>query len=123
MEMNELQQELLSIHGIKSLPAFDGQQAVDICRHCDAVLLDLMLPKMDGFEACRRIRDLCYPHTPIIIITAMDNDECREQGFAVGADAYFSKPFDPDEVISTLQRLLEEAGNNQGHPDPRKPAT
>ena len=111
VEMNELQQELLAIHGLGSLPAYDGQQAVEICQSCDAVLLDLMMPKIDGFEACRRIREACCPHTPIIIVTALDNEECRKQGFEVGADAYFSKPFDPDEVIGTLQRLLEEAGN------------
>ena len=117
VEMNELQQELLAIHGLESLPAYDGQQAVEICHNCDAILLDLMLPKMDGFEACRQIREACCPHMPIIIVTALDSEESRKQGFEVGADAYFSKPFDPDEVISTLERLLEEASDNGWHPD------
>jgi len=111
-EMSRLEQELLALHGLESMCAYDGIEAIDLCQRCNvkAVMLDLMLPKMDGFETCKRLRECLPPRLPIIIVTALDSDDCRQQGFQVGADAYFSKPFDPDEVIHTLERLMVEAG-------------
>ena len=115
VEMNELQRELLAVHGLDAVAAYTGIEALEVCRRCnaDAVLLDVMLPEMDGFETCRRLRRH-GPHMPIVIVTALDSDDCRERGLAAGADAYFSKPFDPSEVIETLQRLLKEASQNAG---------
>ena len=112
-EMNELECELLQIHGMDSVPAYDGLQAVDQATkgHPDAVLLDIMLPEMDGFECCRQIRNLDGPNVPIILITALDNDSTREEGFRAGASAFFTKPFDPNEIVETLRILLEEAGS------------
>jgi len=111
-EMNQLQQELLAVHGLDSVAAYDGAEALEVCCKCDAdaVMLDLMLPRMDGFETCRKLRQGPHPNIPIVIVTALDNNECRQEGLAAGADAYFSKPFDPDEVISKLRQLLDKAG-------------
>jgi DNA-binding response OmpR family regulator len=108
-EMNELQRELLGIHGMDSIPAYSGTEALRIIseKQVAAVLLDIMLPEMDGFETCLRIRELPHGKMPILMVTAMDSPECRERGISVGADAYFVKPFDPDEVITSLQDLLE----------------
>jgi putative two-component system response regulator len=110
-EMNQLQRELLAIHGMDSLPAYSGTEAiaVDSERTPDAILLDVMLPELDGFETCIQLRQKQKEqdrHVPIIMLTAMDSDECRQRGFAAGADAYFIKPFDPDEVIKALQVML-----------------
>jgi len=111
-EMNELQRELLEVHGLDGVAAYSGAQALSLAdrHHADAVLLDVMLPEMDGFETCRRLRKRTGPEVPIVMITALDSEDCRRRGFDAGADAYFVKPFDPDEVISTLRTLL--AGND-----------
>ena len=110
-EMNDLQRELLGIHGMDSIPAYSGTEALRIVseQRITAVLLDIMLPEMDGFETCLRIRELPGGNIPVLMITAMDSPECRERGFSVGADAYFIKPFDPDEVIMSLQNFLERS--------------
>ncbi|MBS3821862.1 MAG: response regulator [Planctomycetes bacterium] len=107
-EMNQLQRELLAIHGMDSVPAYSGTEAlaVDADRKPDAILLDVMLPELDGFETCIRLREKQQRSVPVIMLTAMDSDECRQRGFAAGADAYFIKPFDPDDVIKSLHVLL-----------------
>lgn len=111
VEMNELQRELLALHGMDSVPAYSGTQALDIRKEhpADAILLDVMLPELDGFETCKLIRERENgQHVPIVMLTALDSDECRQRGFAAGADAYFVKPFDPDEVVDTLRVLMDE---------------
>ncbi|MCK5113221.1 MAG: response regulator transcription factor [Phycisphaerae bacterium] len=110
-EMNELQRELLGIHGMDSIPAYTGTEALRMVSEnkVAAILLDIMLPEMDGFETCLRIRELPHGTMPILMVTAMDSPECRERGIAVGADAYFVKPFDPDEVINSLRDMLENS--------------
>ena len=117
-EMNELEQELLAAHGLDSVAAYDGVEALELCcsSGADAVLLDLMLPTMDGFETCRRLRQSTPHHIPIVIVTAMDSDDCRRLGVQAGADAYFPKPFDPDEVIATIYRLLAGRGHDGVQP-------
>jgi len=111
-EMNQLECELLQIHGMRAVPAYSGTEAVDIVARCDAdaVLLDMMLPEMDGFECCRCLRDLNSRNLPIVIITALDSEESRQEGLAAGADAYFTKPFDPFEIVDTLRMLIDKAG-------------
>jgi len=122
-EMNDLQRELLEVHGLDAVAAHTGVEAINAATRCgaDAVLLDVMLPEMDGFETCRRLRGVVGSRVPIIMITALDNEDCRRRGFEAGADAYFGKPFDPDEIISTLRMLIgtrpEQAGD--GDCDPR----
>jgi DNA-binding response OmpR family regulator len=107
-EMNDLERELLELNGIRAVAAYTGIQAVEIFKqgHTDAVLLDVMLPELDGFETCRRLRALDSGRLRIIMISALDSDDCRRKGYEMGADAYFTKPFDPDEVVSAIQRLI-----------------
>ena len=108
-DMNQLQCELLDVHGFDSLAAYTGAEALELYdeKTTDAVLLDLMLPEMDGYETCRRLRSRgSADRLPIIMITAMASDDCRQKGLDAGADAYFTKPFDPDQVISTLAVLI-----------------
>jgi DNA-binding response OmpR family regulator len=109
MEMNQLQRELLAIHGMDSVPAYSGTEAlaIDLEQPVDAILLDVMLPELDGFETCVRLREQQQDRTvPILMLTALDSEECRQKGFSAGADAYFIKPFDPDEVVQKLNELL-----------------
>ena len=113
-EMNELERELLAVHGLDAVAAFTGTEALDVCERtdADAILLDIMLPELDGFETCRRLRQRGR-RVPIVMVTALDSDDCRRLGNEAGADAYFCKPFDPDEVINTLQRLIEGNGKQR----------
>ena len=110
-EMNELQRELLSLHGMDSVAAYSGVEALELAKehNPDAVMLDVMLPEMDGFETCQHLRaQQGDKKMPIVMLTALDTEDCRARGFECGADAYFIKPFDPDEVISTIQVLIAE---------------
>ncbi|MHC4562381.1 MAG: response regulator transcription factor [Planctomycetota bacterium] len=110
-EMNELECELLEIHGMEPVPAYDGAEAVEVSKHCkaDAVLMDIMLPEMDGLECCRQLRARNGGRVPIIIISALDTDDSRQQGVDVGADAYFTKPFDPDQIIEAIRDLIDRS--------------
>ncbi|MFG0284321.1 MAG: response regulator transcription factor [Phycisphaerales bacterium JB039] len=107
-EMNELERQLLEARGLEAIGALTGAEAVRLAQQngLDGVLLDLMLPEMDGFETCRRLR--ATSDAPIVILTALDSDDCRQRGLDAGASAYFTKPFDPDEVIETLRELIAD---------------
>ncbi|MBA3416026.1 MAG: response regulator transcription factor [Chloroflexia bacterium] len=78
----------------------------------DLVVLDLMLPGLDGRGLCRRIRDGLggKPDVPILMLTALDDRRDTLEGFALGADDYLTKPFDPDELVARLKALLRRAG-------------
>ena len=93
------------------MAAYTGAQALELTVRChaDAILLDIMLPEMDGFEALRRLRAEGHRHLPVVVLSALDSEECRRRSQECGANAYFSKPFDPDEVIHTLQNLITSA--------------
>jgi DNA-binding response OmpR family regulator len=107
-DMNELECQILSMHGFRPVPAFTGREALDAWDrdNVDAILLDIMLPELDGYETCRRIRGSGARQVPIVMVTALDGEESRRLGAEAGADAFFRKPFNPDEVISTLRELL-----------------
>lgn len=86
--------------------AFDGQQALLKVEQnsYDAILLDVMLPVMDGFEVCRQIRK--NSQVPIIMVTALSEDSERIMGLDLGADDYVLKPFSPSEVMARLRAIF-----------------
>lgn len=86
--------------------AFDGQAALDLFNkiHPDVVLLDVMMPKIDGFEVCRGIRK--KSDTPVIMITARGEDFEKIMGLDIGADDYIVKPFSPGEVMARIRAVL-----------------
>jgi two-component system response regulator MtrA len=87
----------------------NGLEAVDRCRseRPDLVVLDLMMPGMNGLEACREIRaDPMIAGTPVILLTARAQDTDVDAGLAVGADEYLTKPFSPRELASRVDALL-----------------
>jgi DNA-binding response OmpR family regulator len=89
--------------------AFDGQSGVDLCRSFlpDVVILDLMLPGIDGLEVCRLIqRDR---HVPVLMLTARDAESDIEVGLGVGADDYMVKPFSPRELVARIRALVRRA--------------
>lgn len=115
VEMNALERELLGVHGLGTVPAYTGAEAIEasVGGKADAILLDVMLPGMDGFETCRRIKSMTKGGIPVVLVTALDSEECRRRGHDAGADAYFVKPFDPDEIVRTLRTLIAGAGHGR----------
>jgi two-component system response regulator ResD len=80
--------------------------------HPDLVILDIMLPALDGFEVCRRIRS--WSNTPILMLTARGDEEDRIQGLDLGADDYLVKPFSPRELVSRVRAILRRVENQEG---------
>jgi DNA-binding response OmpR family regulator len=80
--------------------------------HPDLVILDIMLPALDGFEVCRRIRS--WSNTPILMLTARGDEEDRIQGLDLGADDYLVKPFSPRELVSRVRAILRRVDNQGG---------
>jgi two-component system KDP operon response regulator KdpE len=92
--------------GFEAVEAFDGQQAMDRLRETlpDLVLLDVMLPDIDGFEVLRLIRE--SNDVPVIMLTAKGEEDDRVQGLELGADDYVTKPFSPRELVSRVRAVL-----------------
>src|SRR2546421_10361169 len=80
--------------------------------HPDLVILDIMLPAIDGFEVCRRIR--AWSKTPILMLTARVDEEDRIAGLDLGADDYLTKPFSPRELLSRVRAILRRVGDVDG---------
>lgn len=99
----------LSRAGLGVVEAADGVSALEAFgrREPDLVVLDLMLPGMDGLDVCERIRRTS--HVPVIMLTALGSESDRVVGLEQGADDYVVKPFSPREVTLRVQRLLERA--------------
>ena len=97
------------------ISASDGVSGLELHarEHPDLVILDLMLPALDGMEVCRRIR--AWAATPILMLTARTGEEDRIAGLEMGADDYLVKPFSPREVVSRVKAILRRtAGENVG---------
>jgi DNA-binding response OmpR family regulator len=112
-EINSLVGAYAEICGFEYRPALDGATALREARReaPNAVILDVMLPDVDGFEVCCRMRnELHLTRMPIIILSALSGDKDKARGKECGADEYLTKPFNPDELI---QKLLEHATQQQ----------
>lgn len=96
----------LVTEGFSVLKATNGQEAVDIVaeKHPDLVLLDVMMPVLDGFGACERIRE--FSNVPIIIVTARGSENDRVRGLDLGADDYIVKPFSATELLARVRAVL-----------------
>lgn len=103
----------LESEGYQVEVGYDGQAAVDLARGggFDLILLDLMMPKIDGLQACMRIRE--FSNVPIIILTAKGEDADKLVGFECGADDYITKPFNILELKARIRALLRRAGKAQ----------
>lgn len=79
-------------------------------RPADLVLLDVMMPELDGFEVCQRIRDNpAWRRTKVVMLTAKGRDVEREKGLALGADLYVTKPFSTRDLVAEVKRMLSPA--------------
>lgn len=95
--------------GVELLTAGDGVRALEIIEseRPGVVFLDIMMPKLDGFEVCRRVKyGLGLDKVCIIMLTAKGQEHDKEAGAEVGADMYITKPFDPDEILEKTAGLL-----------------
>ncbi|HYL42671.1 MAG TPA: response regulator transcription factor [Ktedonobacteraceae bacterium] len=98
--------------GYDVVVARDGADglALHAREHPDLVVLDIMLPAIDGFEVCRRIRQ--WSKTPILMLTARGSEDDRIQGLELGADDYLVKPFSPRELVSRVRAILRRTGTD-----------
>ncbi|MGL4450790.1 MAG: response regulator transcription factor [Sarcina sp.] len=109
MHIRELIKFNLEKNGFKTLQAADGKEAVELAkeRQVDLIILDLMLPVMDGFEVCKEIRkDSVIGNTPIIMLTAKGEEIDKIVGLEIGADDYMTKPFSVRELIARVKAQL-----------------
>jgi two-component system response regulator ResD len=100
----------LTKNGYEVEEAYDGQSALDKIRsgNFELVVLDLMLPKVDGWAVCRQLREN-QDHTPIIMLTARGEVHERIEGLRMGADDYLVKPFDPNELLARIDSVLRRS--------------
>jgi DNA-binding response OmpR family regulator len=99
--------------GLEVISAGDGHEALRLARSSpapDLIVLDLMLPGLDGLEVCRRLREECS--IPIIMLTARSTEEDRLEGLDLGADDYVVKPFSPRELAARVRAVLRRSGTS-----------
>lgn len=109
--MRKLVKDFLSKSGYEVLEAGDGEEAVDIFfkdKEIAVIILDVMMPKMDGWQVCREIRQ--YSKVPIIMLTAKSDERDELLGFDLGVDEYISKPFSPKILVARVEAILRRTG-------------
>src|SRR3954453_16383593 len=102
----------LELEGFEVVAAVDGQDALDKVKDArvQVVTLDVMMPRVDGWEAASRLRsDPDTAHVKVVLLSARAQEADLQRGEKIGVDAYLTKPFDPDELIETVRRLMAEA--------------
>ncbi|MCI8297831.1 MAG: response regulator transcription factor [Lachnospiraceae bacterium] len=105
--MRKLVKDFLSVKGFQVLEAADGEEAVDLFfeqKDIAMILLDVMMPKMDGWEVLKTIRR--YSKVPIIMLTARGEERDELQGFDLGVDEYIAKPFSPKILVARVEAIL-----------------
>ncbi len=108
--MRKLVKDFLMIKGFQVIEAGDGEEAVDLFfsqKDIALIILDVMMPRMDGWEVCRTIRK--YSQVPIIMLTARGEEQDELQGFDLGVDEYISKPFSPKILVARVEAILRRS--------------
>ena len=103
----------LAQDGMEVSAAYDGEEALNMAKETafDIILLDLMLPKMDGLQVCQEIRE--FSDVPIIMLTARSEERDELQGFKLGVDEYITKPFSPNILVARVDAVLRRAGSGE----------
>jgi len=109
---------LLELEGYQVLSAGDGEAALGVFEHAapDVVLLDIMLPGIDGYTVCQRISE--FSPVPIIMVTAKGKEDEKVRGFDAGADDYITKPFSAKELVARIKAVLRRHELTVGHSEP-----
>jgi|UniRef100_A0A7V5XZ24 two-component system alkaline phosphatase synthesis response regulator PhoP len=108
--LREILKYQLENAGYQVYTAADGMEALNLARKykVDLIILDLMLPKLDGFTVCRLLKfSEQYKKIPLIMITARTNPEDKERGLGMGADFYLTKPLNKEELLEKIAELLK----------------
>ncbi|MFO7707683.1 MAG: response regulator [Desulfobacterales bacterium] len=106
-------QFLMEQNGYKTLVAFSGEEAMEAIErhHPDLILLDIMLPVVDGFEVCQRVRENPdWKDIRIVMVTALGSEVNVTKGLDLGADAYITKPFSNADLVAKVKELIECRG-------------
>lgn len=109
--MRKLVRDFLVKNNYEVLEAADGEEALNLFfekNDIDLVILDVMMPKMDGWQVCREIRE--YSKIPIIMLTAKSDERDELLGFELGVDEYISKPFSPKILVARVEAILRRTG-------------
>lgn len=95
--------------GYEAVPATTGEEALDLAavRRPEAAIIDLVLPDIDGVEVCRRLRE--WSEMPIIVLSAVGDEDAKVRALAAGADDYVTKPFGPRELVARLEAVLRRS--------------
>ena len=113
--MRKLVKDFLSMKGYRVLEAADGEEALDVFfqdKDIGLVILDVMMPKMDGWEVCKTIRR--YSQVPIIMLTARSEERDELLGFELGVDEYITKPFSPKILVARIEAILRRKTSATG---------
>jgi DNA-binding response OmpR family regulator len=105
--LNSIVCRFVAIAGFSARSALDGASALKLAkeRAPAVVLLDLMLPDMTGFEVCQQLKgDQSTSGAPVVMVTALTDEESRQRGMQCGAVDYLTKPFDPDQLIEAIKK-------------------
>ncbi len=99
--------------GNRVTEAADGMEAVELCRSekFDIVIMDIMMPELDGFSAVREIRK--FSQVPVIMLSARGEEYDKINGFSLGADDYVVKPFSPKELLLRVEAILKRGGRRE----------
>jgi two-component system alkaline phosphatase synthesis response regulator PhoP len=106
----------LGMEGYEVLTALDGEQALEKARaeHPDLIVLDIMMPKLDGYETCKMLKaDPATKDIPVILLSAKGRNVDQKVGFEVGADDYITKPFSPRKLVERINVLLGQASQHR----------
>jgi len=112
--MRKLVKDFLQREGFEVLEAGDGSEALDVFfsdQDISLVILDVMMPKMDGWQVCREIRS--FSKVPIIMLTARGDEKDELTGFDLGVDEYISKPFSPKILVARVEAILRRSGMSE----------
>ena len=112
--MRKLVRDFLAREGFQVIEAADGEEAVNLFyenRDVALIILDVMMPKMDGWQTCREIR--AESKVPIIMLTAKGDEQDELKGFDLGVDEYISKPFSPKILVARVEAILRRSGKGQ----------
>lgn len=115
-ELCALLADFLQLEGFDVAAVHDGADAIELCKGTgfDAIILDVMLPRIQGFDVLRRLRE--FTTTPVIMLTARGEDTDRIVGLEMGADDYLPKPCNPRELAARLRAVLRRSTNSQQSP-------
>ncbi|MDR0903721.1 MAG: response regulator transcription factor [Ruminococcus sp.] len=109
--------EYAEFEGYETFEAADGMEAVELCRKndYDIIVMDVMMPKLDGFSAAKEIRKT--KNIPVIMLSARSEEYDKLFGFEIGADDYVAKPFSPKELLARIKAIIARSGAREEHPD------